>query len=73
MLHSPLFLISDFGDASSVMLTTVFGLELMYLGIVPKLPRFRKKTELKRSKNAMLPATKKTFFNRWILQAKNDF
>jgi len=42
------FFMSGFGDVSSILLTTVFGIELMYLGIVPKLPRFRKKLELKK-------------------------
>ena len=37
------FFMSGLGDVSSLLLTSVFGLELMYLGIVPKLPRFRKK------------------------------
>ena len=56
------FFISDFGDASSVMLTTIFGLELMYLGIVPKLPRFRKKTELKKIKERHASSNEKDLF-----------
>lgn len=34
--------LNDVGLMSNVILTMVFGVELMYLGIVPRLPRFRK-------------------------------
>ncbi|MFN1835949.1 hypothetical protein AB2B38_011860 [Balneola sp. MJW-20] len=56
------FLVSDIGDISSLLLTTVFGLELMYLGIVPKLPRFRKKAELKKIKERHAANNEKELF-----------
>lgn len=56
------FLISDVGDVSSLLLTTVFGLELMYLGIVPKLPRFRKRAELKKIKERHAANNEKELF-----------
>lgn len=56
------FFISGLGDVSSVLLTTVFGVELLYLGIVPKLPRFRKKTELKKIKERHASNNEKDLF-----------
>lgn len=56
------FLISDIGDVSSLLLTTVFGLELMYLGIIPKLPRFRKRAELKKIKERHAANNEKELF-----------
>jgi len=56
------FFMSGLGDVSSLLLTTVFGLELMYLGIVPKLPRFRKKLELKKIKERHAANNEKELF-----------
>ena len=56
------FFMSGMGDISSMLLTTVFGLELMYLGIVPKLPRFRKKLELKKIKERHAANNEKELF-----------
>jgi hypothetical protein len=36
------FALSDMGMVSSLILTMAFGTELMYLGILPRLPRYRK-------------------------------
>ncbi|MCH2448983.1 MAG: hypothetical protein MK198_02435 [Gracilimonas sp.] len=56
------FFMTGLGDFSSLLLTTVFGLELMYLGIVPKLPRFRKKLELKKIKERHAVNNEKELF-----------
>jgi len=56
------FFMSGLGDVSSLLLTTVFGIELMYLGIVPKLPRFRKKLELKKIKERHAANNEKELF-----------
>ena len=56
------FFMSGFGDVSSILLTTVFGVELMYLGTVPKLPRFRKKLELKKIKERHAANNEKELF-----------
>lgn len=56
------FFMSGMGDFSSMLLTSVFGLELMYLGIVPKLPRFRKKLELKKIKERHAANNEKELF-----------
>ena len=49
-------------EASNLMLTTVFGFELMYLGVVPRLPRFRKRAELKKIKEKHGESNEKTMF-----------
>ncbi|MEX0845319.1 MAG: hypothetical protein WD022_08550 [Balneolaceae bacterium] len=56
------FFMTGMGDFSSLLLTTVFGLELMYLGIVPKLPRFRKKLELRKIKERHAANNEKELF-----------
>src|SRR5699024_5361241 len=42
------FATSDMGLISSIILTMAFGTELMYLGIVPRLPRFQKRVKLQK-------------------------
>ncbi|RNC79481.1 MAG: hypothetical protein ED557_15525 [Balneola sp.] len=49
-------------DVSNILLSTVFGVELMYLGVVPKLPRFRKRVELKKIKERHAANNEKDLF-----------
>ncbi|MGM0545917.1 MAG: hypothetical protein ACQEST_04280 [Bacteroidota bacterium] len=42
------FAMSGVGQFANLILTMTFGVELMYLGIVPRLPRFRKNVKLKK-------------------------
>ena len=49
-------------DLSNVLLSTVFGFELMYLGVFPKLPRFRKRVELKKIKERHASNNEKDLF-----------
>lgn len=42
------FAMSGMGQFANLILTMTFGVELMYLGIVPRLPRFRKNVKLKK-------------------------
>ncbi|MEX2600968.1 MAG: hypothetical protein WD355_04930 [Balneolaceae bacterium] len=42
------FLLSDFGSLSNLMLTMVFGTELAYLGIIPRLPGFKRRIRIKK-------------------------
>jgi hypothetical protein len=67
------FFMSGFGDASSLLLTSVFGLELMYLGIVPKLPRFRKKLELKKIKERHAANNEKELFQSLDTKSQKRF
>ncbi|MCW9707742.1 hypothetical protein [Fodinibius salsisoli] len=49
------FVLSDVGMLSSLILTMAFGTELMYLGILPRLPRYRKRVKYQKlhEQNAM--------------------
>lgn len=67
------FFVSDLGDVSSLLLTTVFGIELMYLGIVPKLPRFRKKLELKKIKERHAANNEKELFQSLDSKSQKRF
>ena len=67
------FFMSGLGDASSLLLTSVFGLELMYLGIVPKLPRFRKKLELKKIKERHAANNEKELFQSLDTKSQKRF
>lgn len=42
------FAMSGMGSVASLTLTIAFGVELMYLGIVPRLPRFRKNVKFRK-------------------------
>ena len=67
------FFMSGLGDVSSLLLTSVFGLELMYLGIVPKLPRFRKKLELKKIKERHAANNEKELFQSLDTKSQKRF
>lgn len=67
------FFVSGLGDVSSLLLTTVFGIELMYLGIVPKLPRFRKKLELKKIKERHAANNEKELFQSLDSKSQKRF
>lgn len=49
-------------DVSNLLLTTVFGMELVYLGVIPRLPRFRKNLELKKIKERHASSSEKDMF-----------
>lgn len=51
------FAMSGMGLISNLVLTVTFAVELMYLGIVPRLPRFRKNVKLKKD-SEQNPVTK---------------
>lgn len=44
------FFLNDIGIAASAILTLAFGLELIYLGTVPQLPRFRRHAKIRKLK-----------------------
>lgn len=44
------FFLNDMGVAASAILTLTFGLELIYLGTVPQLPRFRRHIKIRKLK-----------------------
>ncbi|NIT57948.1 MAG: hypothetical protein GWN00_17490 [Aliifodinibius sp.] len=56
------FAMSGMGLISSLILTMTFAVELMYLGIVPRLPRFRKNIKLKKVREQNPAAKEKSTF-----------
>jgi hypothetical protein len=60
-------------NLSNLLLTTVFGIELMYLGIIPKLPRFRKNQELKKMRERHASSNDKDIFHELDAVSKKRF
>lgn len=56
------FALADVGLVSNLVLAMTFGMELMYLGIVPRLPRFQKNMKLKKIKERNAAVEEKTVF-----------
>lgn len=67
------FVLSDLGMISNVILSMAFGTELMYLGIVPRLPRFRKNVKLKKLRERSSANEKKTVFQELDQKGKKRF
>ncbi len=67
------FALSDFGLMSEVILSMTFGVELMYLGIVPRLPRFRKNVKLKKLRDRNAGNEKKLVFQELDRKSKKRF
>lgn len=42
------FFLNDVGQVSNLIFTVAFGMELMYLGIVPRLPRYQKSVRMRK-------------------------
>jgi len=57
------FFLSDFGLIPNALLTFTFGLELVYLGVVPRLSSFIKQTKLKKIKEREPVLESKNVFN----------
>lgn len=67
------FALADVGLVSNLILTMTFGTELMYLGIVPRLPRFRKNVKLKKLRERNAAAEEKTVFHDLDEKSKRRF
>lgn len=68
------FLLNEIGGPSgNLVLSAVFGLELMYLGVVPKLPRFRKMTRLKKIKERNAEGNEKALFQSLDQKSQKRF
>ncbi|MDZ7690045.1 MAG: hypothetical protein U5K69_02630 [Balneolaceae bacterium] len=57
------FALADVGLVSNLILSMTFGTELMYLGIVPRLPRFRENVKLKKLRERDAATEEKTVFH----------
>lgn len=67
------FALSDVGLISNVILSMAFGTELMYLGIVPRLPRFRKNVKLQKLRERNSEDEEKTVFQELDQKSKKRF
>ncbi|MDX1585403.1 MAG: hypothetical protein R3222_01615 [Balneolaceae bacterium] len=67
------FILGDLGVFSEVGLTMVFAVELMYLGIVPRLPRFRKNVKLKKLHERNAGDEEKMLFQELDEKSKKRF
>ncbi|MDX1666975.1 MAG: hypothetical protein R3350_07090 [Saprospiraceae bacterium] len=67
------FALADVGLVSNLVLTMTFGVELMYLGIVPRLPRFRKNVKLKKIRERNTGNEDKTVFQDLDEKSKRRF
>ncbi|MDZ7772082.1 MAG: hypothetical protein U5K31_04980 [Balneolaceae bacterium] len=67
------FVLSDMGLISNLVLTMTFGVELMYLGIVPRLPRFRKNIKLKKLRDRNAAHDDKNTFQELDQKSKKRF
>jgi len=65
--------VSDISAIPNVILTMTFGLELMYLGIVPRLPRFRKSVKLRKLRERNPAAEEKSTFQELDQKGKKRF
>ena len=67
------FALSDVGLISNVILSMAFGTELMYLGIVPRLPRFRKNVKLQKLRERNSEDEEKNVFQNLDQKSKKRF
>lgn len=67
------FVLSDVGLISNLVLTMAFGVELMYLGIVPRLPRFRRNIKLKKLRDRNAAREEKSTFHELDQKSKKRF
>lgn len=67
------FAMSGMGLVSNVILTITFGVELMYLGIVPRLPRFRKNIKLRKIRERNPAAEEKSTFQELDQKSQKRF
>lgn len=67
------FALSDVGLISNVILSMAFGTELMYLGIIPRLPRFRKNVKLSKLRERSSENEEKNVFQELDQKSKKRF
>ncbi len=65
--------LTDFGLTSNVILTFIFGLELIYLGVIPKLPSYQKSIRLKKRKEQNEESGDKLLFYQLEARSQKRF
>lgn len=67
------FFLSGVGIASNLILSMVFGIELVYLGIVPRLPRFKRSIRMRKIRERDSAEEEKLVFQQLNPKAKRRF
>lgn len=67
------FIVSDLGAAAELAFTMICAIELMYLGIVPRLPRFRKIIKLKKISERDAEGEEKELFKSLSEKSKRQY
>lgn len=66
-------MLSDFGLVSNAVLAFAFGMELIYLGVVPKLPAYQKSVKLKKRKEQSDESNDKIIFYQLDARSQKRF
>jgi hypothetical protein len=66
-------LFSDVGLITNTILTFTFGMELVYLGVVPRLPAFQKSVKIKKRKEQSEDTGDKTIFHQLDVRSQKRF
>ncbi|TVQ06029.1 MAG: hypothetical protein EA359_01860 [Balneolaceae bacterium] len=64
---------TDFGLTSNLILTFIFGMELIYLGVIPKLPSYQKSVRLKKRKEQNEESGDKLIFYQLEARSQKRF
>lgn len=67
------FFLSDMGVVSNLILTLAFGTELVYLGIVPRLPRFKQRVKMRKIRNRDSEDEEKMVFQQLDSKSRKRF
>jgi hypothetical protein len=67
------FFLNDMGLVSNIILSTVFGLELVYLGIIPGMPRFRQNVKARKQKERSAGDEDKILFEQLDRKSQKKF
>lgn len=66
-------MLSDFGLVSNAVLAFAFGMELIYLGVVPKLPAYQKSVKMKKRKEQSDESNDKIIFYQLDARSQKRF
>ncbi len=66
-------LLNDFGFVSEALMGTIFGAQLIYLGVVPKLPNFRRLIKMRKTKARTQDMVQRNLFNQLDPAAQKRF
>lgn len=67
------FFLNDMGLVSNIILSTVFGLELVYLGTIPGMPRFRQNVKARKQKERSAGDEDKILFEQLDRKSQKKF